>query len=367
LVFLLVVMMPLMPCSVAMWDQGTRCVNSQGIMLEEIYTKNYVGVHPIEEEISSNQNIYSDGLNLLSNPSFEDGFDGPLGWKHRAACGPTVYTWDSKYSYTGAHSIGILNVSSSCNPDNYWFSNDYIDVDFTNFSYQFSAHYQYLGKSDNAPVGAITLFTYDATRFALQNWKLEFPRIGDDWTYLEVTIDSSTFSDLDTKVEFVRIGLFATSYLNDALDTEIRFDDIFFGIAENASENSPPNAPIISGPVSGEIGKEYLYNFTATDPDGDRIYLWIQWGGGCPIEDWIGPFESGERVSLNQTWDTKGTYIISARAKDIYGTEGDAGVLSISMPLRRQTLLEKIIEFMIIGIACVQDKESIKWLRSEKN
>lgn len=59
--------------------------------------------------------------------------------------------------------------------------------------------------------------------------------------------------------------------------------------------------------------------------------------------------------------------IISARAKDIYGTEGDAGVLSISMPLRRQTLLEKIIEVMIIGIAWVQDKESIKWLRSEKN
>ena len=92
-----------------------------------------------------------------------------------------------------------------------------------------------------------------------------------------------------------------------------------------------------------------MYTFTATDPDGDLIYLWIQWGEVCPTEEWIGPFESGQSVVLNKTWNTRGTYTISARAKDNYGMGGDAGFLSISMPLRHKTLLTKIIEFLIIG------------------
>ena len=72
-------------------------------------------------------------------------------------------------------------------------------------------------------------------------------------------------------------------------------------------------------------------------------------GRGCPTEEWIGPFESGQSVALNQTWNTRGTYAISARAKDNYGMEGDAGFLSVSMPLKYKTLLAKIIEFLIFG------------------
>ena len=141
LVFILVGILFLMPYTVAIGKTKVLCTTSIGTTPEAIHTKNYSEVDLMEEETSSYTDLLLGDQNLLSNPSFEDGFDGPLGWKHRAVCGSTFYTWDSKYSYNGTHSVGILNVSSICNPDNYWYTNDYIDVDFTNFSYQTSIYH----------------------------------------------------------------------------------------------------------------------------------------------------------------------------------------------------------------------------------
>ena len=96
--------------------------------------------------------------------------------------------------------------------------------------------------------------------------------------------------------------------------------------------NTAPGTPIITGPSSGKIGTPYEYSFTAEDPDGDAIYYLVQWGEGCPSIDWLGPYQSGEGVTLEYTWDQKGTYTISAKAKDIYEAESDWGTLEVSMP-----------------------------------
>jgi PKD repeat protein len=98
------------------------------------------------------------------------------------------------------------------------------------------------------------------------------------------------------------------------------------------TENNPPNAPTISGQTSGKAGETYEYTFITIDPDRDDIYLWIEWFEGCPGVYWRGPFESGEAVKLNNTWESRGNYIISAKAKDIYDVVGETGTLEISMP-----------------------------------
>ncbi len=96
--------------------------------------------------------------------------------------------------------------------------------------------------------------------------------------------------------------------------------------------NSPPLAPDIRGPHprgrQPVIGFTKTYKFTTIDPDSDKIYLSIYWDDGT-IEEWFGPYDSGEEVKINHTWDWLGTYCVQARAKDIFGAIGPWGVENI--------------------------------------
>ena len=96
--------------------------------------------------------------------------------------------------------------------------------------------------------------------------------------------------------------------------------------------NQPPEAPKITGPTYGNVGEEYEYTFSAIDPDGHDVYFWIEWKPSCSGCDWVGPYESGEKVKMNYTWTTRGTYTIRATAKDIYDDEGPPGELEVTMP-----------------------------------
>jgi len=95
--------------------------------------------------------------------------------------------------------------------------------------------------------------------------------------------------------------------------------------------NQPPEAPIIIGPTSGAVGKVYEYTFSAIDPDGHEVYFWIEWEATCSGCKWVGPFKSGEKIIMNYSWSTSGTYIIRATAKDIYDEEGPVGTLEVIM------------------------------------
>ena len=95
--------------------------------------------------------------------------------------------------------------------------------------------------------------------------------------------------------------------------------------------NQPPSTPTITGPAQGKINVETDYNFTATDPDGDNIMYFIEWGDGTN-SGWIGPYPSGDIVTKSHTWSTKGTYTIKAKAKDATGAESGWGQLSVTMP-----------------------------------
>ncbi len=95
-------------------------------------------------------------------------------------------------------------------------------------------------------------------------------------------------------------------------------------------DNQPPNAPSIDGETSGKAGKEYEYTFNAIDPDGDNIKYFIDWGDDNT--EWTDFHASGTDVKVKHTWSEKGTYNITAKAKDIYGAEGPEVTLEITMP-----------------------------------
>ena len=99
--------------------------------------------------------------------------------------------------------------------------------------------------------------------------------------------------------------------------------------------NSPPFPPSINGPISGKAGEEYEYAFATTDPDGDDVYYYMEWGDG-QIEEWIGPYTS-EEIYLPHIWNEQGLYTIKIKAKDSHDGESEWATLEISMPKNIQT------------------------------
>ncbi len=120
--------------------------------------------------------------------------------------------------------------------------------------------------------------------------------------------------------------------------------------------NQPPEVPIISGSTRGNVGTDYIYNFTLNDPDDDFLFIMVDWGDNTTIV-WDGPYESGKLLTLNHTWYEKGTYTIRVKLKDPWGNESGWGTLTVTMPksnniwystwLNRFLLLHRFLEVLI--------------------
>lgn len=126
-----------------------------------------------------------------------------------------------------------------------------------------------------------------------------------------------------------------------------------YGVESNWSEpltviiSNRPGAPDIDGPVSGNVGTSYDYDFTAIDPDGDDIAEYIvNWGDGTGDETITGPFASGTPATGSHTWTVEGEYVITARAKDVYGLIGPEGTLNINMPRNRAISTPLFLKFL---------------------
>jgi hypothetical protein len=97
------------------------------------------------------------------------------------------------------------------------------------------------------------------------------------------------------------------------------------------SSDAPPVTPDLSGPDSGTVDTRYNYTMSTTDPDGDAVYYWIDWGDNTN-SGWVGSYASGETITVDHTWSKKGTYDIKVKAKDVYGAESDWATLQVKMP-----------------------------------
>jgi len=99
--------------------------------------------------------------------------------------------------------------------------------------------------------------------------------------------------------------------------------------------NDPPNKPSIDGETNGKIETKYDYNFLTSDPEGLKVWYYIEWGDDTNT-GWIGPYLSGEEITKSHSWSKEDTYVIRCKAKDPYGDESDWGTLEVTMPKNQQ-------------------------------
>jgi outer membrane protein assembly factor BamB len=95
--------------------------------------------------------------------------------------------------------------------------------------------------------------------------------------------------------------------------------------------NNPPDSPTIDGPANGKRGESYTYTFTGSDPDGDTISYFVDWGDESD-SGWQGPYPSGTGIDLSHTWSEKGSFAVKAKVKDEHGAESTWATLEVSMP-----------------------------------
>jgi hypothetical protein len=110
-------------------------------------------------------------------------------------------------------------------------------------------------------------------------------------------------------------------------------------------ENKPPEIPIINGEINPKVGNIYEYKFISSDPNGDDVYYYIDWGDGN-FDEWIGSYLSGEEVLVDHLWEEKGIYTIKAKAKDIYNDESSWGNLEVVMSKSLNYNYHKFLRFI---------------------
>ncbi len=93
-----------------------------------------------------------------------------------------------------------------------------------------------------------------------------------------------------------------------------KIDEFKFIKYPGGNDQSPPE---IYGPIEGNKSEEYEFSFITNDPEGDDIWLLVDWGDGTDT-GWIGPYESGEEVILTHQWSEAGLFKIKAKSMDIW-------------------------------------------------
>ena len=108
-------------------------------------------------------------------------------------------------------------------------------------------------------------------------------------------------------------------------------------LVHNTAPNTP-NTP--TGNTTGIIGQSLSYQFYDTDPEGDNIHYYIDWGDGN-VSD-IGPYASGATGTVNHSFMAAGTYLVKVKAYDtsnVYsGWSSTLSVLIIDIASRAQLI-----------------------------
>ncbi len=92
---------------------------------------------------------------------------------------------------------------------------------------------------------------------------------------------------------------------------------------------------MIYGPVSGKPDQIMDFSFKSTDPEGTKIWYFVDWDDGSNT-GWFGPYNSGTEVTLNHCWP-KGVFTIKCKAKDVYNDESPIGTHTITVIKNKAT------------------------------
>jgi len=116
-----------------------------------------------------------------------------------------------------------------------------------------------------------------------------------------------------------------------------------YPLMEPWGDNEPPETPVVDGPTSGAAGVEYDYTFLTTDPEGEDVQYYINWGD--KKEFWLGPYPSGDIVTIAHVWNMTGDFTVKVKARDFYGLESDWATLEVTMP-RNQVVRGVFLNFL---------------------
>jgi hypothetical protein len=108
---------------------------------------------------------------------------------------------------------------------------------------------------------------------------------------------------------------------------------------------APPDTPTIQGPASGSPNNEYTFTISSTHPEGSDLEYYVEWGDDT-IEDWFGPYGSGEDVEISHTWSGQKEYTIRVKARDQWGGESEWGTIQFSTPKAKNSLYSLIQELI---------------------
>jgi hypothetical protein len=167
-----------------------------------------------------------------------------------------------------------------------------------------------------------------------------------DWVNISPTTGSS-YGERDTITASIDTTGLATGnyYCNISINSD--GGNGIFTVTTNITElpKNPPTPPDINGPSSGIILLPNNYTFVSSDPDGDDISYFIEWGDG-DTTSWTA-FQPGSLgYSESHTWLKKDTYIIRAKAKDSDGLESDWAELPISMSRNKPYIDYPLLQFL---------------------
>jgi len=82
------------------------------------------------------------------------------------------------------------------------------------------------------------------------------------------------------------------------------------------TNNDLPESPIvIGGPSQVNVGHSHVYCSSSSDPNGDKVQLFFDWGDGSS-SGWTEYIDSGEKIKRDHNWEKIGTYQIRVKARD---------------------------------------------------
>ena len=86
-------------------------------------------------------------------------------------------------------------------------------------------------------------------------------------------------------------------------------------LAEARPLSNPPATPTLTGPDTGVVNEMYTFSAVTTEPDGEDVYYYFEWGDGTN-SGWLGPYDSGQQAVAQKSWSAAGNYTVRAKAKD---------------------------------------------------
>jgi len=127
-----------------------------------------------------------------------------------------------------------------------------------------------------------------------------------------------------------------------------------------STTNHAPNTPTVSGPSQIKKGVTAEITATTTDPDGDMIQYFFDYGDGTN-SGWTTMVNSGTAAHVNHSWTKTGSIIVKVKARDMALAESAFGTIPITVPAAAMystgsfQLLRFILERLLQWFSFLQD------------